>query len=159
MIPESYIRLNKTTSNLPMRTFSLLLFLPFILLSCKQKEATAEVEGDTLPKDFIAFYERFLQDSLYQMEHINFPLEGIPDNALKGDQLQANFRWQQENWIMHRPIPKDSTGFNSSFSQLGPIIIEEILHESGQYGMLRRFANDGEDWRLIYYAGLNPLKQ
>lgn len=159
MISESYIHLNKITSNSPMRTFVILLFTPFVLLSCKQKDNTSEIEGDTLPKDFIAFYERFLQDSLFQMEHINFPLEGIPDNALKDSQLRENFRWQKEHWIMHRPIQKDGTGFSSTFSQLGPIIIEEILHESGQYGMLRRFANSGEEWRLIYYAGLNPLKQ
>lgn len=159
MMSESYIHLNKTTSNFPMRTFALLLFTSLLLLSCKQKNGTTEAAGDTLPEDFITFYERFLQDSLYQMEHINFPLEGIPDNALKGNELQANFRWEADSWVMHRPIQKDSTGFSSSFSQLGPIIIEEILHESGQYGMLRRFSSDGEDWRLIYYAGLNPLKQ
>ena len=39
-----------------------------------------EATASRLPEDFVAFYERFLQDSLYQMEHINFPLEGIPDN-------------------------------------------------------------------------------
>lgn len=142
-----------------MRTIVVLFFLPIALLSCKQKEEAAEATGDTLPQDFVTFYERFLKDSLYQMEHINFPLEGIPDNALKDNQLLTDFRWQADNWIMHRPIEKDGTGFSSSFSQLGPIIIEEILHESGQYGMLRRFANSGEEWRLIYYAGLNPLKQ
>ncbi|MBX2872684.1 MAG: DUF4348 domain-containing protein [Saprospiraceae bacterium] len=142
-----------------MRTIAVLFCLPLLLLSCKQKEEAAETLGDTLPKDFITFYERFLEDSLFQMEHINFPLEGIPDNALKDNKLQTNFRWEADNWIMHRPIQKDRTGFSSSFSQLGPIIIEEILHESGQYGMLRRFANSGEEWRLIYYAGLNPLQQ
>ena len=93
------------------------------------------------------------------MEHINFPLEGIPDNALSKSDGGENFRWEKDNWTMHRPIVSDSTGFRSSFSQLGPIIIEEILHESGQYGMLRRFSNNGEEWRLIYYAGLNPIKQ
>lgn len=142
-----------------MRTIVVLFLLPIALLSCKQKEEAAATIGDTLPEDFITFYERFLKDSLYQMEHISFPLEGIPDNALKDNQSLTDFRWQADNWIMHRPIQKDSTGFSSSFSQLGPIIIEEILHESGQYGMLRRFVNSGEEWRLIYYAGLNPLKQ
>ncbi len=142
-----------------MRTIAALFCLTFVFLSCKQKEQAIDAQGDFLPKDFIDFYERFLADSLYQMEHINFPLEGIPDNALKDNALQADFRWQKDNWIMHRPIQEDSTGFSSTFSQLGPIIIEEILHESGQYGMLRRFANSGEEWRLIYYAGLNPLQQ
>lgn len=142
-----------------MRTIAILFLFSITFLSCKQKEASSAAPGDTLPEDFVTFYERFLQDSLYQMEHINFPLEGIPDNALKDNETLTDFRWQAEHWIMHRPIEKDGTGFSSSFSQLGPIIIEEILHESGQYGMLRRFANSGDEWRLIYYAGLNPLKQ
>lgn len=141
------------------RSLVVIICLPLFLFSCKQKENTAAPNGDTLPKDFITFYERFLSDSLYQMEHINFPLEGIPDNALSKDNQSSDFRWELDSWIMHRPIPSDSTGFSSSFSQLGPIIIEEIKHESGQYGMLRRFANSGDEWRLIFYAGLNPLKQ
>lgn len=132
---------------------------PLLFSSCKEKQSKDIPAGDQLPKDFISFYERFLNDSLYQMEHINFPLEGIPDNALGKASPNSNFKWQKEKWTMHRPIATDSTGFRSSFSQLGPIIIEEILHESGQYGMLRRFSNNGEEWRLIYYAGLNPLKQ
>lgn len=139
--------------------FTIILCLPLLFTSCKEKEASNAPVGDQLPEDFQRFYERFLNDSLYQMEHINFPLEGIPDNALSKSDPSTSFRWQQDQWTMHRPIVSDSTGFSSQFSQLGPIIIEEILHESGQYGMLRRFANNGEEWRLIYYAGLNPLKQ
>lgn len=139
--------------------YSLLFFLFLTLASCKDKAILDEAAASTLPADFVAFYERFLQDSLYQMEHINFPLEGIPDNVSNYPNYTQGFRWDQSEWVMHRAIQKDSTGFSSSFSQLGPIIIEELLHESGQYGMLRRFSNNGDEWRLIYYAGLNPLKQ
>ena len=74
-----------------MRTIPVLILfsITLTLLSCKQKEAASEALGDTLPEDFVTFYERFLQDSLYQMEHINFPLEGIPDNALKDNRAYS----------------------------------------------------------------------
>ncbi len=139
--------------------YSILLFVFLVVASCKDKAVMDEATANTLPANFVAFYERFLQDSIYQIEHINFPLEGIPDNVSNHPNYTQDFRWQQSEWIMHRSFQGDSTGFSSSFSQLGPIIMEKLLHESGQYGMLRRFSNDGDEWRLIYYAGLNPIKQ
>jgi len=139
--------------------YSILLFVFLVVASCKDKAVMDEATANTLPGDFVAFYERFLQDSIYQIEHINFPLEGIPDNVSNHPNYNQDFRWEQSDWVIHRPIQGDSTGFSSRFAQLGPIIIEELLHESGQYGMLRRFSNNDNEWRLIYYAGLNPLKQ
>lgn len=126
-----------------------LLGLLLVLATCRR-----QAEERTPADDFSAFYERFLRDSLYQMEHITFPLEGLPSNAAGAD---ADFRWQRENWRVHHPIDEQS-GFRSEFTRLGDIVIENIVHESGEYGMMRRFAklDDGE-WHLIYYVGLNPL--
>ncbi len=110
-------------------------------------------------KDFEVFYERFLRDSLYQMEHITWPLEGIPDNV-GSEEEAAGFRWERKDWIMHRPFD-ESTGFRSEFTPISEdLVIERIVHESGDYGMLRRYARLGDEgWQLIYYAGLNPLRE
>ncbi len=47
-----------------------------------------------VPVDFMDFYMNFHQDSLYQMEHIQFPLRGMPSMALEMSQDSINdFRW------------------------------------------------------------------
>lgn len=144
----------------PSRTVRLfsLVFMIIGMVGCKDKAPIDDDSSNSLPKDFITFYDRFLADSIYQIEHISFPLEGIPDNVANYPGFDDTFRWQAATWVMHRPFDLKANGFTSTFKQLGPIIIEEIRHESGQFGMLRRFSNNGEEWTLIYYAGLNPLK-
>ncbi len=133
------------------RFFLLLIGSSIFLLACNREQPDNS--------DFDAFYQRFLTDSLYQMAHIQFPLEGIPNNAQHPAELEQ-FRWQKEKWRMHRPFDPDSTGFRSEFSTFGDeLIIERIEHESGEYGMERRFTRQGDGWYLIYYAGLNPFEQ
>ena len=125
--------------------------------SCKNKTAGAPA---AVSSDFIAFYDRFLSDSLFQVEHIQFPLEGIPDNADSADVADGNFRWERENWKMHRKFDPKQTGFKVNLESFGSdIITERILHERGRYAMLRRYAKMDGDWRLIYYAGFNPLAE
>ncbi len=123
--------------------------------ACKNKAAS---ESTVNSSDFIAFYERFLTDSLFQIEHVQFPLEGIPDNADSADVAGGDFRWERETWQMHRKFDAEKTGFRVNLEPFGSeIVTERILHESGQYAMLRRYAKMDGEWRLIYYAGLNPL--
>lgn len=125
--------------------------------ACKNKTAGAPAG---VSSDFIAFYDRFLSDSLFQIEHIQFPLEGIPDNADSADVADGNFRWERETWKMHRKFDPKQTGFKVNLEAFGSdVITEQILHESGRYAMLRRYAKMDGDWRLIYYAGLNPLAE
>lgn len=107
--------------------------------------------------DFEEFYQRFLNDEDFQLNHINFPLEGLPANATSED-IDNGFRWEKRNWRMHRPMAED-TGFDSDFNFLSDnLVVEEIIHEHDGYGMLRRFARLGDEWYLIYYAALNPLQ-
>ena len=35
------------------------------------------------------------------------------------------------------------------------MVVEYIVHKNGKFGMERRFAKFGDEWNLIYYAGLN----
>lgn len=130
------------------------------LTSCRPAEPTsaAAPENTGLPEDFVAFYEQFHQDSAYQMAHIVWPLEGVPDNA--GDRLQdPTFRWQKEDWSMMRPIDYSAGEYQREFLTMGGgIVIEKISHQSGRYALIRRFAVVSGEWHLIYYAGLNPIR-
>jgi hypothetical protein len=140
-------------------------FMLFLLAGLAACQSTSEPESgtdmqvpDELPESFAEFYERFLTDSLYQMEHILFPLQGLPDKADSTTIAGTDFRWQLEDWKLHRPIPANSD-FAVSFRPLSETIIQEnIRHESGVYAMERRYAEFDDGWYLIYYAGLNSVE-
>ncbi|MCB0630515.1 MAG: hypothetical protein R2824_12985 [Saprospiraceae bacterium] len=142
-----------------MKKYAFLLLIILIISACKREQAVKDQVNATvdLPEDFLDFYQRFLTDSLYQMEHILFPLQGLPDKADSTVLAENNFRWQMDDWVMHRPIDKES-GFSVNLQPVTETIIkEQIQHESGLYGMERRYAFMDDGWYLIYYAGLNAL--
>jgi len=138
--------------------FFLLIGLTLLLLpamSCKRASSTAGSGGD-----FESFYERFHQDSLYQMEHIAFPITGIPSFSDEESAADPNFQWTRENWKIHKPFNFKESEFKQSFRVIGNDIVEEtILHQNGQFGMIRRFAQVGGEWNLIYFADMNPVKR
>lgn len=107
---------------------------------------------------FLAFYKRFNEDSIFQMNHITFPLEGIParDSAYVND--GKPFHWQKENWVLHRSFNDMDGAFQRSFLPMGnDLMIENIKHSSGRYGMQRRYALYENGWFLIFYAAMNEL--
>lgn len=135
---------------------SLLLGLFFIGTSCESESAQP---SSSEQEDFAAFYQRFLNDADYQMAHIVFPLEGIPAGA-ESQADMIDFKWSEADWQPHRPMDPIESGFESEFIELEPgLMVERIMHNSGSYGMMRRFARLGNDWYLIYYAGMNALRQ
>jgi len=135
----------------------ILAFLPLLLLASCQG---TQPEKPSISKDFSAFYERFHRDSLYQMQHITFPLEGIPDNVAQLQNAEGRFRWTREEWDMHKPIDFSQGEFRQELNLFGDRVVNErIISQDNNYALLRRFARIGEEWYLIYYAGLNPIKQ
>lgn len=126
------------------------------LALAEQKTSTI---GDTSMASFREFYKRFHQDSLYQIEHIIFPLEGLPDNADSINFVKNDFRWKLENWKMHRPFDFEFSDFKRQLEPISDqLVVERIVHQTGQMGMMRRFSRLGDDWYLIYYAGMNRIK-
>ncbi|MEY3052108.1 MAG: hypothetical protein RLY31_1893 [Bacteroidota bacterium] len=120
--------------------------------------AAAPQAGDTLPEGFTAFYQRFHQDSLYQVAHIVFPLEGLPDHADSLTLAAAEFRWVEEKWRMQRSFDYEMSDYERRMKVLAENAVEEqIVHKSRQVGMVRRFVRLGGEWYLIYYAGMNRL--
>ena len=133
------------------KPFFLFPILLVLAMGCKSPKADFT--------EFNQFYDQFMQDSVFQIQHINFPMEGVPDNAVAyGDSLNT-FRWTAENWRIHRPVDFTKTKFEQVFQTVGDeLIIENISDASTNYGMVRRWAKIGGQWSLIYYAGLNPLQ-
>ena len=138
--------------------FALLLF--FACHNNPQKNAEIIPENVELPEGFSAFYQQFHQDSAFQMGHIVFPLQGIPDNADKATIDAGSFRWEREKWNLMRPVDYQMSEYKREFIPLtDEMVMERILHKNGQFGMVRRFAIISGEWHLIYYAGVNRLAQ
>ncbi len=154
-------------TNIPIRMGGavVLVILPAILWVACRREAPASAEAvapsslsESLPEGFPAFYQRFHQDSLYQVAHVVFPLEGLPDHVDSLTLVGGNFRWTVENWRMQRAFDYEISDYDRRMKVLAENAVEEqIVHKSRQVGMVRRFARFGEDWYLIYYAGMNKL--
>ena len=108
--------------------------------------------------DFVTFYERFHRDSAFQMAHILFPLQGLP---VAGDTAAIpgqTYFWQEENWRIQGTFDEGNSEFTRTITPYGPdIMVEEIVHQNGEIGMLRRWARLDSTWYLVYYAGLNPI--
>ncbi len=141
-----------------------LLFL-FFLKKQANKEAliandnieVASEPSAKLTNGFIQFYDRFHSDSVYQMEHIVFPLEGIPARLEDGI-VPEGFAWQKETWKLHKLFDGSDGKFVQTLDEVGnALVIDQIKDTAGDYGMQRRFAKMGDEWFLIYYAGINAL--
>lgn len=137
-------------------TMAIILLL--LLVGCGREEQVEEQLPDAYA-DFAEFYERWHRDSTFQMEHIQFPLQGLPPRADSATVARNNFFYQQEDWTLHRPVNYSKSDFNREFVTLGQdIIIEYILHQSGDYGMMRRWARQDGEWTLIYFADMNQIR-
>ena len=88
--------------------------------------------GDELPADFVQFFDRFHADSTYQLAHIIFPLLGIPGQA---DTLAdpKSYRWQKENWSLHRPFNSSNGTFQRSSNLLMPMLFRSNSLTSGHW--------------------------
>mgnify|MGYP000188651632 CR=1 FL=1 len=130
-------------------------FLIISLFSCKDKNETPQDIYVEIPEDFVEFYDKFHSDTIYQIEHIHFPLEGIPAMS-KGTDLEGfSFWWERDGWKYHKPFDAMDGTFTRDFSNFAGIITETIRDNSGQFTMVRRFSKMDGEWKLIFYKQLS----
>jgi len=114
----------------------------------------AETEGEQLiPKHFLSFLENFEGDSLYQSEHIVFPLSGI---AVNDSSQNEHFTWKSSDWKTHRKFDDMGGTFVREYTILGTIIEERITATGYNFDMVRRFALMDDEYFLIYYKSMGP---
>lgn len=141
--------------------YILALFIGVMFLSCKGKQAQSEIDNEqyqevALSTEFRSFYDQFLNDSSFQMQSIDFPLNGLPNLSEVED--YENFKWQEEDWIIHKPLIDPNGEFLVETETLGAnLVIETIAHKSGSFKMVRRFAKTSDGWKLIYFQDLNMM--
>lgn len=131
---------------------------------CQSREASPaspppDVPVDTLPVDFVIFYRLFHDDSAYQMDHIIFPLEGMPNSLGDDDTLTTTrYFWQKKDWKKHNRFVDPGGDFDQWFEVFDDRFIEHWVNMKGtNMYMRRRFAKMDDEWFLIYYQGMQPL--
>ncbi|MFZ1498073.1 MAG: hypothetical protein WAS72_13505 [Saprospiraceae bacterium] len=137
--------------------FFILTFL-FAFVACKNSSSNKTTT--TSNSDFAIFYEKFHQDSVFQVAHILFPLEGLPNQADSATLENEKYFWEQKDWVLHKPFTEDNKEYERNLTQITDgMVVETIRFANGEYGIQRRFARFGKDWFLIYYAGMNRIIQ
>lgn len=104
-------------------------------------EDLSEMFSSELPEDFLSFYMRFHTDSLYQIEHVIFPLQMKADSSY----------FYPEDWRMHRPFADQGGEYQQGFININGLIIEKIVSANQVFRMERRFSKSGGAYNLIYY--------
>lgn len=152
-----------------MKSFFAALISAFLLFSCQNQSAPsistsqsdASSQGE-VPADFEMFYRRFLSDSLFQVAHIVWPLQGQRLETLADSSASqlTQHSWTPEDWIMHRPVDYSEGHYARELEMLGDLIIlERIRVKAANYGIERRFARqpDSGEWALIYYSSIREM--
>lgn len=145
-----------------MRLFLLCLCSLLALLSCQGGSQSATVPQETtalpadaaLPADFVAFYKSFHSDSLYQMAHISWPLQGDVSEQIDSTHYRPKAHtWTPETWRMMR-LNFSPNDFKMETEMLGDgLVIERIRARSVSFGLERRFARQPNgEWELIFYS-------
>jgi Domain of unknown function (DUF4348) len=134
------------------------LIVALLIASCKRNEPILkQAEVAELPADFVSFYEKFHADSLFQMAHISFPLEGYPmspDSAT----LASNFRWTSDKWLMHKGLMFVDSLYTRRFDMPLPTVITEVIMQRDRpFGTYRRFLKRDDSWFLIFYSDMNRI--
>jgi len=129
------------------------------LSGCQSNINNSSQETEVIEDDngFIDFYHKFHTDSLFQMAHISFPLEGTPSVSDTVYDGTGTYYHQKEDWLMHRPIDMSTGEFKNEFD-MGEVLVTERIINNQNFMLVRRFYFNGKDWSLIYYGDLNPIK-
>lgn len=128
------------------------------LASCKESSTVVQTEilkaeeVVELDSAFIKFYNRFHSDSIYQLQHIQFPLS-------KNSQGAIGENWQKDNWVIHNRFSDMGGMFKRDLVPIGSMVVEKIIDANGFFEMERRFADLSDGWKLIYYDVRNPSQE
>jgi len=143
--------------------FFLLFLIPVIaFISCNNDSKSKvqdenKIKADTslneLPKDFTEFYTRFHSDSVFQMAHITFPLEGAIRAPEEETDSMIPYRWRKDKWQLHHEFDSYNNIFTRRFYLFSDnLIIEKITGVNDLFKMERRFGKLHDGWNLIYYS-------
>lgn len=103
---------------------------------------------DSIPAEFISFYEKFITDSVFQLKHIRFPLEGGIYEC------EETFNWVKSEWrFMNLDFRKDFYNEldNNTISYNNTSLIYKNYRK--EIGLLSemRFEKINDIWYLVFF--------
>jgi hypothetical protein len=99
--------------------------------------------------EFQIFRDQFYGDSIFQTNHIYFPMKGLDSAQMEYD--DSIYVWKNKaHWKFRSdPLKEKDIILNITASDT---IIEELYNcDGGGYWELLRFKKTNKDWFLIYY--------
>lgn len=133
------------------RTLLVLTVIGFIF-SCTQKQKNKSASDDSLqglPEGFSEFYQKFHEDSIYQLDHILFPFQS---RKYETKDMYTTHTWQREDWKIHKALDKNQEGFEREYTVVDSQYLTEIIYlKAGGFGLERRFAYLDTAWYLVMY--------
>jgi hypothetical protein len=120
-------------------------------------EAAISDQGETPSAEFMQFYEQFHADSIFQIEHISWPLPGELTTQKDSSRITKEpIEWQLDKWTMHRKINLSTGEFQRSWQFLGDLMVtERIIQIQSGFRLERRFAKASNgNWSLIFYSDI-----
>ena len=98
-----------------------------MVAGCNNEPSVESGIGEAFPEDFIVFYERFHQDTSFQLEHIEFPLPGLPAHVDTDSMQNQSFFWEKEDWVIQKAIDEQSSGFKRQIFMMGETLVVEYM--------------------------------
>jgi len=110
------------------------------LIGCKG----ADVK--TAREDFNDFYNRFLTDSSFQMQRVQFPLPGVR----YGYGPDTTFVWTEQDWIMLKKPTLDGTEYNRRLQVSDTLATDEIFADNTGFYFKMVYEPIKRKWYLVY---------
>lgn len=134
------------TLMMKMRNYYYFIILILLVVSCKTQVSTSGIG-----EDFDVFYDRFHQDRQFQMERVQFPLEGRNVDA------DGERSWTRDTWEMHKQkvTAISEPGYDTEIIRKQNEVTDKVkLRDSGFYAE-RHFEKIRGKWYLVYYESVN----
>ncbi|MBO7433841.1 MAG: hypothetical protein J6U13_08850 [Salinivirgaceae bacterium] len=102
-------------------------------------------------ENFDKFYDRFHNDSLFQISRVKFPIEGF---CVSSDTIT---KWSTKNWLMMRTriYDVDTTQYKVSYNKTDKTFTERVWIENAGLVTECRFELIGGKWWLVYLQDEN----
>ena len=97
-------------------------------------------------EDFDKFYERFHEDSVFQVSRLKFPLEGM---SIKG---YERIQWTKDNipLLKTKIYDVDTTQFKVTYKKTEKMFTQKVWIENSEFSSEYRFELIHKKWYLVY---------
>ncbi len=109
--------------------------------ACRSARTTAANEA------FYPFYERFMNDSSFQLNRIRFPLPGQKFTAELED---STYQWHQEDWLLLSEPDVDPTYFSRNLYVSDTLATDEIAGKDSGFYFKMVYRPVKRKWHLVY---------